>query len=261
MRDGFYHQTGRVEGRHWWFRHRRRLVTSLLDREISGPPGDGARALEVGCGTGGNLETIERRGYFTVGIDRSPLALELARKGHPDAALACIDANRLGDCFPSRSFDLVTVLNVLYHRWIASELAILEQVRRLLRPGGRLLVTEPAFESLRRRHDRVDYGARRYRRRQLVELVNGAGFTVKRATYFNTVALGPAAIAATIDRLGGAVDREARSEQTAELTVPPAPVNWFLFELCRVEAFWLRSVGDLPLGVGIVLLARAEGES
>jgi len=261
MRDGFYHQTGGVEGRHWWFLHRRRLVKALLVQEISQPPGREARALDVGCGTGGNLETIERLGYFTVGIDRSSLALTLAAKSHPEAALMCVDANRLGDCFAARSFDLVTVFNVLYHRWIADEPAVLEQIRRILRPGGRLLLTEPAFDSLRRRHDRVDYGARRYTRRRLVEMVEGAGFAVRRASYFNVLSLVPAAVVAAFDRLGGADGPEEGSEQTGELRVPPAPLNRVLLELCRLESFWLRRIGDLPFGVGILVLARTEGES
>ena len=167
MRDGFYRQTARVEGRHWWFRHRRRIVTALLDQEVPSPPGPDARALDVGCGTGGNLETIARRGYMTVGGDRSPLALELARRSHREARLVCVDANRLGDSFAADSFDLVTVLNVLYHEWIADEGDVLDQIRRVLRPGGWLLLTEPAFESLRRRHDRIDAGLRRYSRRRL----------------------------------------------------------------------------------------------
>jgi SAM-dependent methyltransferase len=261
MRDGFYRQTGRVEGRHWWFRHRRRLVSALLDQAISEPLRSDARALDVGCGTGGNLETIERRGYFTVGIDRSSLALDLARKSRPEAVVISVDANRLGDCFAPHSFDLVTVFNVLYHEWISEEREVLEQVRRIVRPGGRLLLTEPAFESLRRRHDRVDFGARRYTRRRLAEMVTDAGFAVERATYFNVISLAPAAVVAALDRLRGTDDPEAGSEQTGELSVPPAPLNRMLLELCRVESFWLRRVGDLPFGVGVLVLARTTGES
>ena len=225
MRDGFYRQTGAVEGRHWWFRHRRRLLTALLDQEIS----------ELPCPD--------------------------AREALPEAALLRVDANRLGDCFAAGSFDLVTVLNVLYHQWVSDERVVLDQVRRILRPGGRLLLTEPAFESLRRRHDRVDLGARRYTRRRLVEIVEGAGFAVQRASCFNAIGLAPAVVAAAIDRLRGAGDTEAAVERTGELHVPPVPLNWLLLELCRLELLWLRGVGDLPFGVGVLVLARTEGES
>ena len=261
MRDGFYRQTDRVEGGHWWFRHRRRLMTTLLDQAISEPLRGDARALDVGCGAGGNLETIERRGYFTVGIDRSSLALSLARKSRPGATVVSVDANRLGDCFAAGSFDLVTIFNVLYHRWISEERAVLEQVRRIVRPGGRLLLTEPAFESLRRRHDRVDFGARRYTRRGLVGIVEDAGFAIERATYFNAISLAPAAVVAAMDRLRGTDDPEDGSEQTGELGLPPAPLNRLLLELCRMESFWLRRVGNLPFGVGVMVLARTTGES
>lgn len=261
MRDGFYRQTARVEGRHWWFRHRRRIVTALLDAKIASPPGPRARALDVGCGTGGNLETIERRGYLTVGIDRSPLALDLARSSHREASLVCADANRLGDAFAAGSFDLVTVLNVLYHEWISDEAEVLDQIRRVLRPGGWLLLTEPAFESLRRRHDRIDSGLRRYSRRRLVQIVEGAGFAVRRATYFNAISLAPAAIVAMIDRLRRTSKPEDRLDETGELSVPPGPINRLVLEMCRLESLWLRHVGDLPFGVSVMLLAQREEDA
>jgi len=261
MRDGFYRQTARVEGRHWWFLHRRRIVTALLDQKIASPPGPGARALDVGCGTGGNLETIERRGYLTVGIDRSPLALELARATHREARFACVDANRLGDSFVAGSFDLVTVLNVLYHEWIADESEVLAQIRRVLRPDGWLLLTEPAFESLRRRHDRVDSGVRRYSRRRLSQIVEEAGFEVLRATYFNAISFAPAAVVAAIDRLRGTAEPAGRLDETGELSVPPGPINRLVLEMCRLEWLWLRRVGDLPFGVSLMLLARPRGDA
>jgi SAM-dependent methyltransferase len=261
MRDGFYRQTARVEQRHWWFRHRRSIVTSLLDQEMIQPPGPDARALDVGCGTGGNLDTIERRGYATVGIDRSALALALARASHREATLVSVDAQRLADSFAAGSFDLVTVFNVLYHEWIVDEAEVLVQIRRVLRPGGWLLVTEPALDSLARGHDRIDSGARRFTRRRLAGIVSAAGFTVRRKTYFNAISFAPAAVVALMDRLRGSRDQGEQPEETAELTVPPVPVNGMLLGLCGLERFWLRRVGDLPFGVGVLVLARAEGES
>lgn len=261
MRDGFYRQTARVEQRHWWFRHRRRIVTSLLDQEVLRPLRRDARALDVGCGTGGNLDTIGRRGYSTVGIDRSALALELARASHGEATFVSADARLLGECFAADSFDLVTVFNVLYHEWIPDESEVLVQIRRVLRPGGWLLVTEPAFDSLARGHDRIDAGARRFTRRGLAAIVESAGFTVRRQSYFNVISFAPAAAVALMDRLRGRRDLGEQREETAELSLPPAPVNAMLLGLCGVERFWLRRVGNLPFGVGVLVLARAEGES
>lgn len=261
MRDGFYRQTARVERRHWWFRHRRLIATSLLEREIPEPLHPKARALDLGCGTGGNLETIERRGYSTVGVDRSALALELARAEHRKGTFVSADAQRIGECFASASFDLVTVFNVLYHAWILDESQVLDQIRGVLRPGGWLLVTEPAFDWLARGHDRIDLGARRYTRPRLAALVEAAGFTVRRKTYFNAISFGPAAVVAMMDRLRGRREAGLPSEETAELGVPPEPLNRMLLGFCGLERFWLRRVGDLPLGVGVLVLAQASGES
>jgi SAM-dependent methyltransferase len=191
------------------------------------------------------------------------LALELARASHPQASFVSLDAQRLGDCFAPGSFDLVTIFNVLYHEWIADVTAVLDEIRRVVRPGGWLLVTEPAFDSLARAHDRIDFGARRFTRKRLAGIVEAAGFTVRRKTYFNAISLAPAAVVAGLDRLRGSrgSKRERRSEETAELSLPPEPINRALLGLCGLERLWLRRVGEMPFGVGVLVLAQAKGES
>jgi len=260
MRDGFYRQTSRVESEHWWFLHRRALVDDLL-RVVSDGRREGGtlRSLDLGCGTGGNLSVLARQGGVAVGLDRSALALELARAGRPQVLLVRADANRLAHSFAPESFDLVTVFNVLYHRWIEREEDVLEQIGRVLKPGGRLVLTEPAFNFLYRRHDEIDFGARRYTRSGLRRRLEATGFEVTRATYFNSVALVPAAVAALVDRVrvfGGA---GGGSDESVELKVPPWALNRLLFAICSLERRWIATFGSIPFGVGVLLLARRRG--
>ena len=257
MRDGFYRQTTRVESVHWWFVHRRRLVAALIDGRVGEAAGRAPRALDVGCGSGGNLEWLRRSGWFAVGVDRSALALELARASHPHAVVLRAGAQGLSDCFRPASFSLVTVFNVLYHRWVTSEAEVLAAARRVLEPGGLLVLTEPAFGFLRRRHDDVDLGARRYTRSELVRRVEGAGFAVLRSSYFNALAFGPALVLAGLDRLRPRRGSGRGDEETAEIAVPPPLINRTLLALCTLERMWIATVGRLPLGVGVIILARA----
>jgi SAM-dependent methyltransferase len=252
VRAGFYRQTARVEQTHWWFVHRRRLVAALLDERDGTGRG---RALDIGCGSGGNLDWLRRTGRFAVGLDRSPLALQLARAAFPDAVFVRAGAQELERCFRPASFSLVTVFNVLYHRWIPSEKDVLVAARRVLEPGGLILLTEPAFAFLRRRHDDVDLGARRYTRRGIVRLVEEAGFTVVRSSYFNGVAFLPALATAALERLRPG----SGAEETGEIAVPPRAINALLLALCGIERGFIRRCGSLPLGVGVLVLARAPG--
>jgi SAM-dependent methyltransferase len=259
MRDGFYRQTSRVESEHWWFLHRRALVDDLLGgvSDRSRERGE-RRALDLGCGTGGNLLALARHGGVAVGLDRSALALELASAGRPKVLLVRADANRLAHIFAPGSFDLVTVFNVLYHRWIERDESVLEQIAHVLKPGGRLILTEPAFNFLCRRHDEIDFGARRYTRSGLRRRLEANGFEVTRATYFNCVALLPAAVVALVDRARALAGQGGASDESVELKVPPWPLNRLLLTICSLERRWIARFGSIPFGVGVLLLARRQ---
>jgi SAM-dependent methyltransferase len=254
MKSGFYLQTSRIEETHWWFRHRRRLVERLLGKGSGGA--ESAPGLEVGCGSGGNLELISRHTGWAVGLDLSEQALRLAREKHPTAALLRSDANRLGAVFVPESFGTVTLFNVLYHRWVQDDGDVLRQAAGLLRPGGRLLLTEPAFRSLFRRHDVLDDGARRYRLSELRAKVEAAGLTVSRATYFNAPGLPPALLLALIEKIRSSAGRETgKSEEAGELQEPASWINRALYRALALERCWIMRVGRMPAGVTALILA------
>jgi SAM-dependent methyltransferase len=105
----------------------------------SRPPG---RVLDVGCGAGDYLALLKRAGWDPVGIDFDEKALDMAR-------LRGIDA-RAGDlvsaAFPHDSFDAVTMMNVIEH--LPEPAAVFAECRRILRPGGRLVMMTPNIEAL-----------------------------------------------------------------------------------------------------------------
>jgi len=249
MNRGFYRQTSLIEDQHWWFVHRRRLAARLL-------AGRAGQALDLGCGTGGNLRFLSDHCADIIGLDRSEYALELARAKCAGAKLLLGDANRLGDTFRDSSFDLITAFNLLYHRWIEDEEETLGQISRLLRPGGRLLLTEPAFGILRRRHDVVNFGLRRYRRKGLSALVRRSGLVVRKATYFNSIAFAPALLRAMTERLLGRLQPAPdEDEEVAEMKLPPRALNQALLGLASLEALWIRAFGSMQLGAGVLIFA------
>ena len=163
MSDAVYEQLARVEDRLWWHESRRELIRVLLTRvgQAFQPVNrlesrsHITAALDVGCGTGGSFSLLSEYADRVVGIDLSPRALELAKQKHRSAELHLADANALTQWFDDESFDLVSMLNVLYHRWILDEVAALRQVWAVLKPGGVLVSSDPAFGCLFRRPDRV----------------------------------------------------------------------------------------------------------
>ena len=248
MKPQQYLQLAETEDRHWWHRSRLALTARYLARmEL----GERARILDVGCGTGGTTRFLLRYGAV-VGIDRSDLSLKYARRKAPEAALVLADANRLGALFAPASFDLITFFNVLYHQWMRDDQAILDGAARLLRPGGHLLLTEPAFDVLMRQHDRLDMGKRRYRLRDFRRYFDTAGLCYLGGQYFNALAV-PACLALALrDRLRPPDTDAARA---GEMNVPAAPINAALHCYMRVES---RILGACSIPLGVTLIAEAR---
>lgn len=253
-----YETLRRQEGSFWWYRGLHRLigdrVGAALDTTFrSTSP---AHLLDAGCGSGGMLAHLATRFGPRVdltGIDVSPLALRPAAE-RKVARLARGSVDRLP--FADASFELIVSLDVLYHRAVADDLEAMRELRRCLRPGGRLLLHLPAFESLRSAHDEAIHTARRYRRRPLRELLVRAGLTPHRVTYRNSL-LFPALATVRAWRR-----RETGGGATPLSDVRPAPplVDTLLGSVLEVERRWLR-LADLPWGLSLLAEASRPEDS
>ena len=100
----------------------------------------GSRVLDAGCGTGNLTRPLGERGYQVLALDSSPHMLQRARMKHPHLQFQSGDLGGVLP-FPSESFDAITCSNVLYT--LPDPAAALQEFRRVLRPGGKLVVTNP----------------------------------------------------------------------------------------------------------------------
>jgi 2-polyprenyl-3-methyl-5-hydroxy-6-metoxy-1,4-benzoquinol methylase len=247
MRTEMYALHAALEETHWWFAARRRIVLTLLRRELRGRRD--LRLLDVGCGAGGMLAYLREFGTVT-GVDPSPDAVAYA------AAQAGADVRfgTLPDGLPftaQEKFDVITLLDVLEH--VEADQESLRTLRTLLKPGGLLIVTVPAFRFLWTNHDVVNEHKRRYRRAELAQRLTAADFTVRTLTYFNTALFPPIAAIRVVRRLAGA------TETGADLGDTPAPINAALRTIFSAERHAIGRV-RLPFGVSLIAAARAGGE-
>jgi SAM-dependent methyltransferase len=112
----------------------------------------GGRLLDVGCATGDFLVEARRAGYEAAGLEISDYAAGVAKERGLD-----VFPGGLGDFpAPQGSFDIVTMFHVLEHMEQPGE-ALRTHVKRLLRPGGILVVEVPNFASLRARLDGAEW--------------------------------------------------------------------------------------------------------
>jgi SAM-dependent methyltransferase len=239
-------RTRQVEQRHFWFKGLRLFLQPLIAEAVASRPG--ARILDCGCGTGANLSLLKGYGR-ACGFDLAWVGLQHARQyGHTAVANASITAIPFGES----TFDLVTAIDVIYSLNEDDEAKAVAEIRRVLRPGGTLIVNVAALPILRGNHAVFGSERRRSTRRRLRAILTRGGFTVERLTYTNA-SLFPLMLAVrTTQRLSGVASPE---EAGTDMTVPPAPLNALLAGMLWCESRALR-VMDMPIGSSLLCVAR-----
>ncbi len=239
MDAALYEQHQRLEDTHWWFLGRRYLVLRELARHAGSEPGP---ILDVGCGTGGMLPHLQQIAP-AIGLDPAPEAAAACRR----RGVVFVNGGGTRLPFAAGVFGTITALDVIEH--VADDTGMLRELYRVLRPGGLLLITVPAYQFLWSQHDEFNHHQRRYRRRSLQRTVRQAGFRIARISYYNTL-LFPAAVARK------AMMRFQRGAGPAShLEEVPAPLNALLRGIMlREEPIVAR--WDLPFGASLICAAR-----
>jgi SAM-dependent methyltransferase len=241
--DRLLEATARAERDHFWFNGFRRFVQPLLADAVKSRPNP--LILDCGCGTGNNLTMLRRYGR-AIGLDITWSGLAYAQR---NGERQVVRASATSLPFPSSQFDLVTSFDVLYAFDDQMERDALNEMYRVLRPGGQIIVNVAALRILTGNHSVLGGEKRRYHRRELAEHLERTGFTVLRITYTNFTLLPIVAGVRFLQRLAG------HQESTAEMTVPAAPINSSLSGVLAVEAAALR-VMNMPLGSSLLAVAR-----
>ncbi|MDO8786516.1 MAG: class I SAM-dependent methyltransferase [Sulfuritalea sp.] len=241
-----YLEMAETESRHWWYCGRRAILAQMIGA-LDLP--SNSKILEVGCGTGGNLEMLARFGEVHA-IEMDGVARAIASRTTNN----CCDI-RAGNCpeqipFTGRQFDLICMFDVLEH--IERDTEALVAANKLLTNNGRILITVPAYQWLYGAHDEFLHHRRRYSLNQLKRKIAEAGLKAARISFFNTI-LFPLAVTMRLkDRLLG-------SKVATGTAVPPAIINAVLRTVFGAERFLLKHF-NLPFGVSLLCLVNAADE-
>ena len=236
-------QTHRAEDRHWWYRGRRSVLEGVI-AQLRLPAR--ARILDAGCGSGRNMVELAHHGTVT-GIELSETSVLLARERSVGEV---IEGSVLEMPFTSDSFELAASLDVIEH--LEDDLGALRELRRVVAPGGALLITVPAYQWLWSGHDEINHHHRRYTRRSLLKVAQEAGWEPVRTTYFNSLLLPVAIALRVLDRFSPS----KTTESSLDLWVPPKPLNWLLERPLALEAALIGHGGRIPAGLSLLVVLR-----
>jgi len=235
-----YEQMAQLDGSHWWFTARRRILDGLIERVVR-PPKD-ARILELGAGTGHNLAMLSRFGEVEAS-ELDPIARQLAseRLGREVKEAALPDLSM----FPEASYDLIALLDVLEH--VPDDKASLAAIMERLKPGGALLLTVPANPWMWTAHDVAHHHHRRYRKPEIEKLAREAGYRIELLSPFNSLLFPPIAAVRLVGKLTGKDDSDD--------AMPGALVNRTLDTIFGLERSLIGRV-PMPFGVSLVAVLR-----
>jgi SAM-dependent methyltransferase len=246
LMDRLLELTHLAEQSHFWFRGFRWFVEPEVHEALAGRVSP--LILDCGCGTGANVAWL-RQHARALGFDLTWNGLAL---GHAMGRRMLARASIGAIPFPDECADLATSFDVFQCLPNPVEHGAIREMRRILKPGGQLLLNVAALDILRGAHATLSQEVRRYTPRQLRELVEGAGFRIVRLTFAHA-SLFPMMLPVRLAqrwRQGGA---EVPAGEF-DIQVPPAPVNALLSGMVWAEAAALRYV-NMPIGSSILCRA------
>ncbi len=244
MEQAVYAIEAQVEADHWWFVGRRRLFANEIAKAAIPLQ---AKVLDIGSGTGSNLRLLRELGFRSiVGLDPSADAAHYCNmKGLGPVEQGDIRKIRFADA----SFDFILATDVLEH--VEDDRQAVAELQRVLRPGGTILLTVPAFASLWGLQDDVSHHFRRYRLPALLGILRSAGFAPQRWYYFNYLLFVPIWAARRLMRL-------LRMKLESENQLNSGIVNAILSAVFHFDIATAPIIRP-PFGVSAFVLARKHG--
>ncbi|HAA55423.1 MAG TPA: hypothetical protein DCE42_11745 [Myxococcales bacterium] len=229
----------------FWFRHRNRCIASVVERYRP----DGA-IFDIGGGNGFVSKGLQEAGHEVVLLEPS---LEGVLRAQKRGIEQLICATFQDASFREESMAAVGMFDVVEH--IEDDLGLLRALRPLIKKGGFVFVTVPAYELLWSDHDDEAGHFRRYTRASMTGLLTSAGFEVKHATYFFSLLPLPIFLLRALPaRLG--LGKAGSKEHTKKEHTSEGIAQTLLSKLWDKEYAMIKRGRALPVGGSLLMVAQ-----
>jgi len=223
---------------HWWFKGREKYIEALMKKYISG---EGNQILEIGIGTGANIDILEKFGVLE-GLDVSDESIRIIKDKYPHIKI-------LNKKFPGetidKKFDLVCLFDVLEH--IEDDSKAIEKIAQLLKDRGKLIITVPAYQFLWSYHDEIHHHHRRYFKSELSDLLEKNNFKISHSGYFNFLLFPLAFLQRAFSKFTVLKDYDPYKKSI---------LNKFLFQIFSLESKFVNKY--FPFGLSIAVVAEKK---
>ena len=239
MNFSYYETESKIESFHWWFLGRRNLFSRII-KKIG--MHNKANILEIGTSTGANLRMLHELGFVNVrGLDLSDQAIKWCL----EKGLNNVDKGDICN-IPSNDevYDLVMATDILEH--VDNDILAIKEVIRVLAPGGKSIITVPAFQSLWGMQDILGQHKRRYRKIDLIKKLNIENIRIIECYYFNYILFVPIFVVKKIINLF-----KLKIKSEAEINSPL--LNNFFLKVFNLDVCTAKYVSP-PFGVSILVL-------
>lgn len=237
MRLDLYEDLYIQEEKHWWHISKRNIVRGMLSAFSRNK---NLMILDIGCGAGKTMDMLSDFGTVW-GLDNSRKALSFCRKrGFRRVRLA--EAADTG--FEGNFFDVITMLDVLEH---IEENVALQEAKRILKPGGSLIITVPAYQWLWSSWDEVLKHKKRYTKQDLGRVVKKNGFTIAETSYMYSFLVLPAFIFRKL--------KSYKKSYESDFSINPPFINFVFTLFSNIERYFVVR-GLVPFGTSLILRSK-----
>ncbi|HCK04381.1 MAG TPA: class I SAM-dependent methyltransferase [Methylophilaceae bacterium] len=239
MEQKYIQYIAKIEDEHWWYRGRRAVISSLKKKLDLSPD---SKILEIGCGTGGNLEMLSSWGTIN--------AVELDDHARITANLRNYCKVTYGklpaDIVIPDETKLICMLDVLEH--VEDDIAALAKIKEDADSDCQILITVPAYKFLWSQHDKDAHHFRRYTKTELEKKLMEAGFNITFSSYFNSILF-------PVIFIIRAIKNKLQSIESGDLQMPCSILNRILLIIFSMES---KVIPTFPLPFGVSIIAIAE---
>ena len=236
-----YEIMNKVQDSHWWFQGMAAIARSTIEKYFA--KGSQLRILDAGCGSGAGMDLLSDYGRV-VGFDISPIALNFCRKhGYHLMARASMEAIPFAD----ESFDFIFSTDTLYFKNIDDHL-VLQEIYRILVPGGKIFLRVPAYNWLKGIHDVKVSTGHRYTLKELKAKMIDIQLNPLFMTYVNSI-LFPFIV---IKRIS---EKLRPTQINSDLSIDMGILDKFLKQCLIFEAHLIKN-HYLPFGLSIIAVGQ-----